>query len=115
MNLTGKPFNVGELKTPITIQNPTINKDAGGAQSATWMDVAAVRCKWVNDHGTESTQSGADTFSQRATVMMRYLASVTSASSVLKNGERWQVVSLDDIQERHEYIELRVERVKGTV
>lgn len=115
MNLNGKPFNPGELKTPITIQNPTLVTDAGGAQSPTWADAAAVRAKWINDHGVESGQNDAEKFVQRATVLVRYLASISSASSVLKNGERWQVIGMDNIQERNEYIELRVERVKGTV
>jgi SPP1 family predicted phage head-tail adaptor len=115
MNLTGKPFNPGELRTKVLFQTATIAKDAGGAQSLTYADLDSPRVKWVNAHGQEQVASDAMKSVQRATVTRRYNVSVTEVASIVKDGERWQVISVDDIQLRHEYMELVVERAKGTV
>jgi SPP1 family predicted phage head-tail adaptor len=115
MNLNGKPFNPGELRTIVLFQTVTISKDAGGAQSPTYANLDSPRVKWVNAHGQEQVTSEATKSVQRATVTRRYNASVTETTSVVKDGVRWQVISVDDIQNRHEYMELVVERAKGTV
>jgi SPP1 family predicted phage head-tail adaptor len=115
MILNGKMSNPGEMRTFVTFQNPTLSEDASGAQVAAWADAAAVWVKWVNAHGQEAANSDALKSVQRATVTMRYLSSISALTSLLKSGERWQVISLDNIQERSEYLELVVERAKGTV
>jgi len=115
MKIANRTTNPGELRTPVTIQNPTVSKDAGGAQSTTWSDAAAIFAKWINAHGPEAATSDALKAVKRAVVTIRYLASVSEKSAVVKEGERWQVISMDDIQNRHEYIELVVELAKATV
>ena len=115
MKIGNRITNPGELRTSVIVQNPTINTDAGGAQSTTWSNVATVWSKWLNAHGAEAVTSDALKAVKRATVTIRYLSSLTEKSALLKAGERWQIISIDDIQERHEYIELVVELAKGTV
>lgn len=106
---------IGDMKTRVLLQNSAIMSDSGGAQSPAWTDLATVWCKWVNAHGPEVVTSEAMKAVRRATVTIRYLTGVTEKTSLVKDGERWQVVSLDDIQNNHEYIELIVESAKGTV
>ncbi|MBE3038436.1 MAG: phage head closure protein [Chloroflexi bacterium] len=118
MNLNGKISNPGELRVPITLQGPTMTADAGGAQRPTWATLTngAVLAKWVNVHGMEAwavNQAGIAV--SAATVTIRYRADVTSRCSILKGSERWEIVSPDDIQERHEYLELKVKHATGSV
>ena len=116
MKIGERITNPGELRTVVTVQNPTVAQDTGGAQSPTWADVATVYAKWTNAHGLEVVTSDALASVQRATVLIRYLASVTAKSAIVKDGERWSLVSPpDDIQERHEYMELVVEITRPTV
>lgn len=115
MILNGKPFNPGELRTRVTFYTVKIVKDAGGAQKNDWEFLDTVSVKWVNAHGQEAVQNNALKSTQRATVTRRYNPHVTPSTSLLLGSERWQVVSVDDIQNRHEYMELIVERAKGTV
>lgn len=118
MNLNGKITNPGELRVPITIQGPILGTDAGGAQRPTWADLTAgdVKAKWVNVHGAEAWVAGqAGKAVSAATVTIRYRSDVTARCSILKGGDRWEIVSLDNIQERGEYLELKVKRVTGSV
>ena len=115
MKLGGGTTNPGELRTQVTVQNPTVTRNANGAQVPGWADVATVFAKWVNAHGPEVVTSDALKTVKRATVMIRYLASVTEKSAISKDAESWQVISVDDIQNRHEYMELVVELAKATV
>src|SRR6266498_2780440 len=109
--------NAGELRTPITFQQPTITKDSGGAQKEAYANVPTnptVKAKWINDHGEESVSSGADKSIQRATVTIRHRSDVLETWQVLKNGEAWKLLSIDPVQGRNRWVVLRVERVKGT-
>jgi head-tail adaptor len=115
MNLNGKTTNPGELRTPIQFQNPTVSQDAGAAQTVTWSDLDTAYVKIVNAHGVEAVTSDALKSVQRAIWTRRYNASVTTLTSGLLGGQRWQVISVDDIQNRHEYMELMVELAKPTV
>ena len=116
--MTGFTVNAGELRTWITFQAPIVNKDAGGAQSPSYANVATnpmVRSKWVNDHGEESVSSGANKSTQRATVTVRHRADILETWQVLKNNEAWKIISVDPVQIQNRWVVLRVERVKGTV
>jgi SPP1 family predicted phage head-tail adaptor len=114
--------NPGDLRTKITFQQPTQIADAGGAQITTWANVSTnptVWARWVNAHGNahgqEVISSGALQSTQRATVTIRYRADVTTDWRVLKNGEAWQVLSVDHVQDHRRWTEMVVERIKGAV
>lgn len=107
--------NPGDLRTQIILQTPTITKTAGGAQVVTWTTLATVWAKWTNVHGSEVWQSQAVQAASPATVLIRYRADVNAACSILKGSTRYEIVSLDNIQERGEYLELKVKASKGSV
>jgi SPP1 family predicted phage head-tail adaptor len=115
MNLNGKVSNPGELRIPISLQVPTLSQDGGGAQKPSWATLANVLSRWQNVHGGEVWQSQAVEAVEAATVLIRYRSSVTQACSILKDGMRFEIVSIDDVMERHEYMELKVKRVKGSL
>jgi len=116
--MTDFTVNVGDLRTRITFQTPTISSDAGGAQKPTYANVGTnptVWAQWINDHGQESVATGAEVSAQRATVRLRNRTDIQTTWQVLKDSEAWQVLSIDLVQGRRRWVELRVERVKATV
>ena len=106
---------IGEMNTRVQLQNPALATDAGAAQKPTWSNLATVWSKWINAHGPETVTSDALKTVKRATVTIRYLSTVSERTAILLNSERWQVISMDDIQNLHEFIELVVEQAKGSV
>jgi phage head-tail adaptor, putative, SPP1 family len=109
---------ISDLRTRITFQSPTISKDPGGAQVASYANIGTVPtvwAQWINDHGQESVQGGADVSVQRATVRIRHRSDIVETWRVLKDGESWQILSIDPVQDANRWVELRVERVKATV
>ena len=110
--------NISDLRTRITFQQPTQTTDAGGAQVTSWANVATtptVWARWINEHGQEALQSDTARSAQRATVTIRHRADVNTNWRVLKDNEPWQILSVDQIQDRNRYVEMVVERVKGAV
>jgi len=107
--------NPGDLRTKITLQTPAITKATGGAQVVTWSTLATVWAKWTNVHGSEVWQSQAVQAVGPATVLIRYRADVNTACSILKGTERYEIVSVDNIQERNEYLELKVKSATGSL
>jgi SPP1 family predicted phage head-tail adaptor len=108
-------IQISDLRTRITFQSPTITKDAGGAQKTTYVGVGIAWAQWINDHGQEAVAAEAKVSAQRATVRLRHRTDIVETWQVLKDGEIWKILSIDPVQDRNRWIELRVERVKGTV
>jgi SPP1 family predicted phage head-tail adaptor len=111
-------IQISDLRTRITFQSATISKDPGGAQVSTYANIGTVPtvwAQWINDHGQESVQSDVDISAQRATVRIRHRSDIVETWRVLKDGEAWQILSIDPVQDANRWVELRVERVKATV
>ena len=111
MNLNGTPTNPGQMRTSVTLQRRTATSDDGGFMIPAWADIAVVWAKWVNVHGSEAWAAYTAQAGQAATVTIRYRAGVDLTCAVLKGTDRYEIISMDDIQERHEYIELKVKRM----
>ncbi len=111
-------ISIADLRTRITFQAPTISSDPGGAQKTTYTNVGtnpSVWAQWINDHGQESVSSNAEISVQRATVRVRHRSDIVETWRVLKNNEAWNILSIDPVQDKHRWVELRVERVKATI
>lgn len=111
MNLNSRVTNPGELRTPITLEPATMSQDTGGFQTQGQGTSINVLAKWTNVHGTEVWAAQMRGAIKPATVLIRYQASLEETWTVLKGSDRYDIVSIDDIQERHEYMELKVKRV----
>lgn len=115
--MAGLNVQISELRTRITFQQPTITKDAGGAQSETFANVSTdptVFARWTNAYGQENTLSDAVKSVQRANVVVRHRSDIQTTWQVLKDGQAWQIISVDEVQDRNRWVELIVERAKGT-
>jgi SPP1 family predicted phage head-tail adaptor len=111
-------ITIADLRTRITFQAPSVNKNSGGFQKATYSNIGTnptVWAQWINDHGQESVATGAEVSVQRASVRLRNRTDILTTWQVLKDGEAWQILSIDPVQDRNRWVELRVERVKATV
>ena len=108
MILNGRMINPGELRTPVTLLGRTINSDAGGFQSPVRSTIATVLCKWTGVHGSEAWTAQTVEAERAATVLIRYLAGMDETCAVLLGSDLYEIVSIDDIQQRHEYLELKV-------
>jgi len=110
--------SIGDLKSRVTFQQPTLAVDPGGAQSPGWANIDStptVWARWVYDHGQEQIVSGADVSVQRATVTIRYRSDVLATWRLLLDNNPWMILSVDHVQDRNHWTVLRVERAKGTV
>jgi SPP1 family predicted phage head-tail adaptor len=113
MNINGIPTNPGELRTPITLQTRTISTASGGFQSPTYSTLATVWAKWVNVHGTEVWASQSVEAVAPATVFIRYRNDVDNTCIVLKDSKIYEIISIDDVRNMHEYLELKVVYVRS--
>jgi len=113
MILNGKTINPSEMRTQVSLCSRAVAADAGGFQTLTWTTQATVWAKWTNAHGVEALEAQAAGAGLNARALIRYYAGLDTTWSVLKGAERWQIVSVDDIQERHEYMELLLRRVEA--
>jgi SPP1 family predicted phage head-tail adaptor len=114
MELNGKVLiQPGEMRTKITLQARTVSADAGGYEKPTWSTIAEVWGRWISAHGSEAWAAQSVQAEQPATVTIRYKSGIDTTCSVLKGLERFEIVSIDDIREHHEYLELKVRRIRS--
>lgn len=114
MIINGRITNPGELRTSITLQKrASVTTDAGGFQVPGAPTEYTVLCKWTNFHGSEVLAAQAAGIVEGATVLIRYRSDIDETWRISKDSQIYEVVSMDDIQNRHEYIELKVKRWKG--
>ena len=116
MNLNGRTINPGELRAPVLLAPRVITTSGGFQQPApdTAHQVSAW-ARWQNVHGSEVWQAQAAGANQPATVLIRYNASLNNTWYASNdNGASWyEVVSVDDIENRHEYMELKVQKASA--
>jgi SPP1 family predicted phage head-tail adaptor len=113
MILNGRPFNPGEMRTKITLKSRSVSAETGGFQIPILTTVAEVWAKWENVHGSEVWTAQSVQAVQPATVTIRYRAGMDTTWSILKGTDLYEIVSMDDIQERHEYLEIKAQRVRA--
>ena len=111
MILSGKPINPGELRTSVVLKTRTVSTETGGFQKPTWSTLATVWARWTNVHGQEVWTAESVQALQPATVLIRYRTGLDTTCAVLLGSILYEIVSIDDIQERHEYLELKVKRM----
>jgi SPP1 family predicted phage head-tail adaptor len=112
--INGKPFNPGEMRTQIYLDQRVTTDDAGGFQIQSWVEIVCVKSKWINAHGREVWEAAAAHALAPATVTIRFRSDIEETWSVRKDGIRYEIVSMDNIQDRDELIEMKVKLLKDT-
>ena len=126
MKIGDKITNPGELNTQITLLSRSVATGAGGFQSPLYTTLAVVWAKWVNVHGSEAWEAAMAQAMQAATLLIRHRSGIDHTVSIAKGsytvtaapastftGGVFEIVSLDNISERGEYIELKVRQMKA--
>ena len=72
----------------------------------------AIRCKWVNAHGSEVFVALQQLLREPATITCRYSAKINRTLEVQKGSdtELYEIISVDDVEERHKWMEIKVQR-----
>jgi SPP1 family predicted phage head-tail adaptor len=112
MILNGRVINPGEMRTQITLESRTVTTQTGGFETPAWSTIATVWSKWTNAHGSEAVQAAMLNAEAPATVLIRYRSGLDTTCAISKGGVRYEITSIDNIQERNEYIEMKVKRMK---
>ena len=113
---TSWQIDPGALRTKIRIQ---YEKTTGTGSFAvrSWVDLGNtsasdtpryINAQWVNVHGSESWIADSVQAQLGATVTIRYRSDVTPACRVLLGSTAYQIVSLDNIRQRNEWLEIKV-------
>jgi len=110
MRIGSQITNPGDLRTLITLKSRSVTSETGKFQKPVWSTLASVYAKWVNVHGSEVWAADAAGASEPATVLIRYRNDIDATGAVEKDGVLYEIVSLDNIGERSEYLELKVKR-----
>lgn len=108
MIIGNKTTNPGELRTSITLGYRTVTTGTGGFQTTTINAFATAWARWTNVHGQEVWQAEALNASKPATVLVRYDSRLDETCLVQKDDQVYEIVSVDNIGERGEYMELKV-------
>lgn len=110
---------LADAKMFIDLRAPTGTAQPGGFKSTAYVSILPryVRAIWENAHGSEAIVAASQQYQDPATVTVRYRSGITPKLRVCMRGDEarpYEVVSLNDIDNRHEYVELKVRRVVGT-
>lgn len=109
-----KYANPGVLRTPVRFIRIDRTNDADGYPTETEVDVfgAPVMCKWVNVHGSEVFTAMQMQLREPATLTTRYSLLINQKLLIYKDGDKepYEVISIDDIEERHTWLEIKVQR-----
>lgn len=103
--------NPGEMRTRVTIKTRSVTDGLGGFQTPTLVTLASMWARWVGVHGSEAWAASSVGAVQAATVLIRYRDDIDTTCVVVLNGNNYEITSIDDIQQRHEYLELKVQRM----
>jgi SPP1 family predicted phage head-tail adaptor len=106
-------MQIGELRTRITLQSRSNTTNAGGFQSPSWATIADVWAKWDNAHGSEVWAAQSVQAEAPATVTVRYRTGLDTTCAVFKGSDRYEIISIDDIHDRHVWLELKVRKMRS--
>lgn len=108
-------MQAGELRTPIRIQRE-ISDGTGSFAAKKWVDICDesdpnypyILAKWVNVHGSEAWVADSLQAQLGATITIRYRKDVKCAYIILLDETKFKIVSIDNIRQRNEWLEIKV-------
>lgn len=111
-----KYANAGDLRTPVYFKSVARTTGDNGYPTETETNVfgagKAVFCKWVNAHGTEVMTAMELDVKEPATITMRYSPLIVPTLIVYRgtDADPYEIISIDDVEERHVWLEVKVRR-----
>ncbi len=110
----------GSLRAKIRVQHE-VATGSGSFAKKSWYDLDDsthtgsaynIPAQWVNVHGTEAWIADSVQAQLGATVTIRYRSDIMPSCRILLGSMVYQIVSLDNIRQRNEWLEIKV---KATV
>ena len=115
-----KSANPGELRTPVYFKRISRDRDDEGYPVEEEINVfgkgVPCMCKWVNAHGTEVFQSMQLEIREPATITTRYSARLADPALIIYKGSDphpYEVISIDNVEDRSVWLEIKVQRRAG--
>lgn len=115
-------INAGDLNTRIRIQYKK-SDGSGSFKTAEWVDIGNSTAedpprfkysKWVGVHGSEVWIANSVQAERAATVTIRFDKRVNEACRILYGDIVYKIISIDDIGQKHKWLELKVKaEVRG--
>ncbi len=105
--------NPGELRTQVTLKRRTVVTDPGGFERQVLATIAVVWARWIGVHGSEAWAANSANALRAATVLIRYRNDIDETCLITLDGLDYEVVSMDDIRQIHEYIELKLQLIRS--
>jgi len=111
-------IDAGALRTKITVfvQPSEPMRDTDGYLIKGLINVFGENkyrhCKWVNAHGNEVYEAKRAGVAEPATLTMRYTPKITPACQIFRMGDDnpYEVISINDVENRHAWLEIKVQR-----
>ncbi len=104
----------GDLKTRIDVKRVTQTVNANGfpVKTETSLFSSPVRCHWKNAYGKEIYEAAQLKLGETATLTLRYTPRIDVRCIVYKTPDTnaWEIVSLSDLDDRHQWLEIKVKR-----
>lgn len=114
-----KSANAGELRTRAYFLEIRRETDSDGypveRKENVFGEGTAVFVKWVNAHGAESFTAMQLSLREPATLTMRYSPKITPQLVLYREDdpEPFEIISMDDVENRHCFLEVKVQRKVG--
>lgn len=110
----GIRVNPGQMNCPVIIEDYVLKKE-GISKEQVWESISCseIYAQWIGAHGSEAIIAAQSLAKDRATLRIRYNPKVTTRCRVIKDNDRqnpYNIVSVDDVRNRHQYMELKIER-----
>lgn len=112
-----KSANAGELRTPVFFMKACRKRDSEGFFKDTEENVfgegVPCMCKWVNAHGYEVFQTMQMEIREPATITTRFSAKLLDPTLIIYKGDDtrpYEVISIDNVEERSVWLEIKVQR-----
>ena len=121
MTAVSKSANPGELRTPVYFFRIDRTKSENYVDTEKEVPVLKdrlgnaryVRCKWVNAHGSEVWSDQAQVLRMPATLTLRYNKALLDPTLIIRRAgddTPYEVINIDNVQQRNHWLEITVQR-----
>ena len=109
--------NAGELRTAVYFKRIIEDADTHPApEENVFGEGVSVLCKWVNAHGTDVWSANQLHLRGRATLTLRYSPKLENVTLIVYRAgdpDFYEVVNVDNVEQRNEWLEITVQRRKA--
>ena len=119
--MVAKRSNPGGMRTRVYVLQKRESESADGYQDVTWENAfgsgVGVWCRWINLHGAEAVSALQFKLTEPATLTFRFSPALTPTCRIRRvdNGAEYEVLSINDVEDRHVWQEVMVQRAVPAV